>query len=162
MRRLVMLTREQAETLATWAQLTRGWDRAGCLKMLGRVKTGDPHNIAMAWIRFCADNNARTPGAFPNQAGPHWTERVTTPAVRHPPRAHSDEECPDHIGEYADACRICHAPRAAHDHHNDNEPITTTIEKTDALAIARAQIADARHPPPTPDPEPDETQSESR
>jgi hypothetical protein len=98
------LDRDLAEVLASWANRRRGWDKPGCLAILAKVKHRNADDVAMAWVRFCADPNVDTPGAFPAPSGPHWTERVSPPGVGvQPPRSH--EIC--HLCQrHADRC-IC-------------------------------------------------------
>lgn len=95
------LDRTLAERLAAWARTRRGWDTAGSLAALARCKGRNGDDVAMAWVRFCADDHARTPGAFPNLAGPHWTEKVAPPTSPRPPKPH--EACRD-CGRHHDAC----------------------------------------------------------
>lgn len=95
------LDKALAEHLAAWGRARRGWDVAGCLSQLAAVKGRSADDVAMAWVRFCADAGARTPGAFPNLGGPHWTEKVAPPATPRPAKPH--EACP--------ACfRLAHIP----------------------------------------------------
>jgi hypothetical protein len=95
------LDKALAEHLAGWGRTRRGWDVPGCLSQLAIVRGRSADDVAMAWVRFCADDLARTPGAFPNLAGPHWTEKVAPPATPRPARPH--EACP--------ACaRLAHIP----------------------------------------------------
>lgn len=95
------LDKPLAEHLAAWGRTRRGWDIAGCLSKLGEVRGRSADDVAMAWIRFCADDGAQTPGAFPNLAGPHWSEKVAPPKTPGPPKPH--EACP--------ACaRLAHMP----------------------------------------------------
>lgn len=91
-----MLTPERAAILAAYAADRRGWDKAGCMAQLKKVSHIDADRVAMAWVRFCADRTAGTPGAFPSLGGPHWIERVKqgADAVPGPPKA-------------AEACDVC-------------------------------------------------------
>ena len=101
------LTRDHAAALADYARHRRGWDTAGSLAILGRVKGRNADDVAMAWIRFCADDTARTPGAFPNPRGPHWAERIAPPEPLRPPRP--DEAC-QICGRHHDRC-LCDQPQ---------------------------------------------------
>ena len=102
------MTPERARILAAYAKERRGWDEAGSMKQLEKVKHIDPDRTALAWIRFCADPKAATPGAFPNTSGPHWHERIRqgAEAIPHPPR--SSEAC-DTCGRHERSC-LCENP----------------------------------------------------
>lgn len=96
------LDKPLAEHLAAWGRTRRGWDVAGCLSQLGRVKGRSADDVAMAWVRFCADDNPELhPGFFPNFNGPHWTEKVAPAKTPGPPKPH--EACRD-CGKHFDAC----------------------------------------------------------
>lgn len=95
------LDRNLATHLAAWARTRRGWDEPGSLAALARVKGRNADDVAMAWVRFCADPNVRTPGAFGNLAGPHWSEKVAPPSSPRNPKPH--EACRD-CGRHFDAC----------------------------------------------------------
>lgn len=95
------LDKTLADHLAAWGRTRRGWDKGGCLAQLARVKGRSADDVAMAWVRFCADDGVDTPGAFPNLTGPHWSEKVAPATPPRPPKP--DEACRD-CGRHFDAC----------------------------------------------------------
>lgn len=101
------LDRNLAEHLAAWGRTRRGWDIPGSLSQLVSVKGRSADDVAMAWVRFCADPNVETPGAFPNLNGPHWSEKVAPPRTPSPPKPH--EACRD-CGKHYDACKCDGGP----------------------------------------------------
>lgn len=86
------LDKTLAEHLAGWGRARRGWDIAGCLAQLAKVKGRAADDVAMAWVRLCGDDQVRSPGAFPNLAGPHWSEKVAPPKTPGPLKPF--EACP--------------------------------------------------------------------
>lgn len=100
--------RDHAYALADYGLARRGWDAAGSLSQLAKVKGRSADDVAMAWVRFCADDNARTPGAFPNLSGPHWSEKVAPPATPSPPKPH--EACKECGRALHAADRVCDRP----------------------------------------------------
>lgn len=111
--------RDHAEILATWGvRLVSGWHRQGVVTILGNVRGRNAHDVAMAWIRFCAEAAERvdthdprgplTPGAFPNLSGPHWSEKVAPPATPSPPKPH--EACKECGRALHAADRVCDRP----------------------------------------------------
>lgn len=123
------LTRDLAEALAGYATRRReDWDKPGCLAALARCRSLEADNVALAWIRFCADDDARTPGAFPNPTGPHWIERLRE-EVQRPPKA--DEACPVHPGGWVHHCAGCAADRLAGEPATDPPTVPTLRVVTD-------------------------------
>lgn len=123
---MTALDRDHAEALASWANRRRGWDKPGSLAALGKVKQRNADDVAMAWVRFCADPNVNTPGAFPATTGPHWTERIAPPEPMRPPRR--EEECSAHPGSWQGSCNACRADQLAGDQtprRTEASPITS-------------------------------------
>lgn len=127
------LDKTLAEHLASWGRTRRGWDKAGCLSQLGRVKGRSADDVAMAWVRFCADPGAATPGAFPNLAGPHWSERVAPAKTPSPPKPH--EACRD-CGRHFDAC-LCEGGPTISPHM----PAPDVVAKVARLKAIRDEVA---------------------
>ena len=71
--------------------------------------------------RHARDAEARTPGAIER---PFVPDAPKSAGVRYPPKG--ADECPRHVGEWVDACRICNAPRAV-----DEEPEDRTARRTE-------------------------------
>ena len=92
---VMSLTPESGRILAAYGQARRGWDAPGSLAKLREVAHLDADEIALAWIRFCADPKAKTPGAFPSLAGPHWRERIKTTGDSAPRETPARERCND-------------------------------------------------------------------
>lgn len=152
------LDKNLAEHLATWGRTRRGWDKAGCLSQLASVKGRSADDVAMAWVRFCADDNVRSPGAFPNLNGPHWSEKVAPARTPGNPRPH--EACRD-CGKHHDACLCDGGPTL-----RVVMPLPDAAPRVERLRAIRAEIAadlcghgvprtnclDHRTPSTTPDP----------
>lgn len=119
---VMSLTPERGRILAAYAQDRRGWDAPGSLAKLREVAHLDADEIALAWVRFCADPKAKTPGAFPNLSGPHWRERIKAGdlAPRHPRRA--------------EACTVCGNTELHPYHVNDHEFTQRRHGEADAAA----------------------------
>ena len=110
------LDKTLADHLAAWGRTRRGWDKPGCLAQLAKVKGRSADDVAMAWVRFCADDAARNPGAFPSFVGPHWSEKVAPAKTPTPPKP-------------AEACRTCGRHMHAADATCDTptlRPVTST------------------------------------
>jgi hypothetical protein len=92
---VMSLTPERGRILAAYGQDRRGWDAPGSLANLRMVAHLDEDEIALAWVRFCADAKVKTPGAFPNLAGPHWRERIHAAGDLTPRQVPAAERCND-------------------------------------------------------------------
>lgn len=134
------LTKPQAQALAAYASDRRGWDVAGCMAQLGKVARMAADDVAMAWVRFCADSGVKTPGAFPSTTGPHWSEKVAEPQPAYPPR--SSEAC-DVCGRHEMSC-VCRIPVADGTDDQPERPrgfsTTERVPATDEFKAARAAL----------------------
>lgn len=91
---------------------TRGagkWHDNGLTAVLSKL---EGHNLAITIERVCrhaADAEAKTPGAIDRPFVPE----AATPGPRQPAKAGQDE-CRQHVGEHAGACRLCAVGNITH------------------------------------------------
>lgn len=139
------IDRDFATTLAEYARRRRQWDVPGSLAALVRVQGRSVDDVAMAWVRFCADDRARTPGAFPNPNGPHWTERLSpAEAFRPPKREEACATCGRHLG----SCQCGHGT------HRPDAPAHPEVAAMYAEQIRegwRTRTVGRDEPDPTPE-----------
>lgn len=131
------LDKRAAQTLANYGAVRRGWDEAGSMAMLAKVAHVTADDVAMAWVRFCADAKVKTPGAFPNLNGPHWRERVAEAATYRPPRA--DEMCPTH-GGHGGTCPGCRADQLAGDPASSGRPSANAADHLEAIRAEHTRV----------------------
>lgn len=136
------IDRETGENIARlMANLRPEWDYPGCVAAVKAVARKHPADVALAAVRIAMTPEARTPMALTAPDGPHWHEKLAPPAVRHPPR--HGQDCPNHPGEWPDACRGCASDRLAGTETKPNP--RRTPANPDALKTARAALTRAKH-----------------
>lgn len=110
-----MLTGDQARQLAALGRERRGWNEPGSMSALRKVADLDADEIAAAWARFLDDSSVRTPGAFPNLAGPHW---VAPPAPKVATRPVPIGALCDTCGQAEHVCRRVPAAISGHEYES--------------------------------------------
>lgn len=109
-----MLDKDQRDSLARLLHAMRpDWNYPGILSALNACDPFDPQDTIRAALAAAGDDNVKTPGVIP-KPGSHWDppaarQRQTGTRIRRPPRR--EQECKQHPGEWADACRGCAADR---------------------------------------------------
>lgn len=133
-------------------ELRPAWPISSLTTFISRNLAGRNYRdvaVALVWVALDADGAGNYVTETPKRVmepGPWWRAAEASGSVIHhvrrPPKR--DEECPIHIGEWADNCRCCKADRLSGEPDPKPQPRDRAGDANAGIAACREQLHAAK------------------